>query len=295
LQSLIHSRIQLGPEIIVIAQGGIFSIHGTEKPSEEAGDLAPQVPRILVLGKIPLRWNRNCNRLGRWRALPAPPFGYRQTMLKRAKRGFEFVAASYLVRIRPERAWTIGELAQNLSKVSDASIFYHTFQSLESHHYTLFSNDFAQWVTASCNEAVLAEELAAIDLRDINSIEELRHSLVSAVEHYLSSNPQVADRPAYQPFYFCEAIEVIVSLDSQAYTLQELAAGIRQLSLHTLHHYFITSRLREPLQINDFSHWIGDDLELPELAAKLNGIDFYMNTLDGVRKEILQTIEPWIQ
>ena len=213
--------------------------------------------------------------------------------MKQATHPFEFVAASYLIRICPERAWTLGELAQNMTRVSEASIFYHTFQSLESHHYTIFSNDFAQWVMASCNEAVLAEELAAIDLRDIQSMEELRNGLVTAVERYLTKNPQVADRPAYQAFYFCEAAEVIVPLERSAYTLDDLVDGIRQLSLHTLHHHFISSRLREPLRINDFSHWIEDGLEMPELAARLNHIDFYMNTLEGVRQEILQTIKPW--
>ena len=215
--------------------------------------------------------------------------------MKRAEHPFEFVAASYLIRICPERAWTLAELAQNLTKVSEASVFYHTYQSLESHHYTMFSNDFAQWAMASCNEAVLAEELASIDLRDIQSIEELRNLLISGVESYLSKQPQVADRPAYQAFYFCEAAEVVVPLGIGAYNLEELSAGIKQLSLHTLHSHFISSRLRHPTRTNDFSNWIADGLKMPELAAKLNQIDFYVNTLEGVRKEILQTIDQWKQ
>ena len=215
--------------------------------------------------------------------------------MKQAKHPFEFVAASYLIRICAERAWTLAELAQNMTKVSEASIFYHTFQSLESHHYTHFSNDFAQWVMASCNEVALAEELAAIDLRDFLSVEDLRKTLIAALERYLTKNPQVADRPAFEPFYFCEAVEVVVPLESRASTLAELAEGIQQLSLHTLHFLFISSRLRVPLRMNDFSHWIEDNLELPDLAARLNRIDFYVNTLEGVRKEILQTIERWTQ
>jgi len=70
--------------------------------------------------------------------------------MKQAKHPFEFVAATYLTQICSERAWTLAELAQNLTKVSDACIFNHTFQSLESHHYPSFSNDFAQWVIAAC-------------------------------------------------------------------------------------------------------------------------------------------------
>jgi len=213
--------------------------------------------------------------------------------MKQAKRPFEFVAATYLTQICPERAWTLAELAQNLTKVSDACIFNHTFQSLESHHYTSFSNDFAQWVVAACNEGALAEELAAIDLRDFLSIEELRKILSSTVENYLRKNPQVADRPAFEPFHFCEAVEVVVPLEARAFTLAELAEGIKQLSLHTLHYHFISSRLRLLLRTNDFSHWIEDSLELPDLAQRLNRIDFYMNTLDGVRKEILQVLNQW--
>lgn len=215
--------------------------------------------------------------------------------MKQAQRPFDFVAASYLIRICPERAWTLAELALHLCNVPDASVFYHTFQSLESHHYTAFSNDFAQWAMASCNETVLAEELGAIDLRDYVSLDDLRMVLVETVVSRLSKSPQSADRPAFEPFYFCEAIEITVPLGTCAHNLAELADGIRKMSLETLHHHFINARLRPKLGTDDFSYWIEDSLGLPELAEKLNCIDFYTNTLEGVRKEILQTLGPWIQ
>jgi hypothetical protein len=214
--------------------------------------------------------------------------------MNQAKRPFEFVAASYLVRIRAERAWTLAELGSHLHVVPESSIFYHTFQSLESHHYANFSNDFAQWVMAACNEAVLAEELGAIDLRDFVSVADLRQVLVDSVENYLKKNPQLADRPAFEPFYFSEAVEVAVPVEAKAVTIGELAEGIKNISLQTLHYHFINSRLRLQLRTNDFSMWIEDSEKLPELAEKLNRVDFYMNTLEGVRKEILETLEPWV-
>src|SRR4051794_40193989 len=110
--------------------------------------------------------------------------------MKRATRPFQFVAASYLTRIRAERAWTLGELGGTLRVIPDSSIFFHTFQSLESHHYTAFSNDFAQWTAAACNEAVLAEEFGAIDLRDFVALSDLRHALANTMEGYLKKNPQ---------------------------------------------------------------------------------------------------------
>jgi hypothetical protein len=215
--------------------------------------------------------------------------------MRTANSPFHFVVASYLTRICKERAWTLAELAQAIANVSEASIFYHTFQSLESHHYTSFSNDFAQWTMASCNEPVIAEQLAGVDLRDITSVEELRTFLVETVGKYLKSNPQIADRPAYEPFYFCEASEVVLPLQKEAYTLAELADGIRHMGMQTLHYHFINSRLRVPLRINDFSNWIETSLDLPVLGTTLNQIDIYMNTLEGVREEILGRIEQWPQ
>ncbi len=211
-------------------------------------------------------------------------------LVRQAKEPFQFVAASYLVRIRRERAHTLADLARFLRTCSDESIFYHTFQSLESHHYSVFSSDFAQWTLAGCNEAALAERLATVDLRTCVSLEDLRDELVGTVEKHIHEHPQSAERPAFEPFHFCEASQVTVPLSTVAHNLPELTEGIRQLGVQSLHYHFITSRLRLRLVTNDFAHWIAHSLELPELAEKLNGIDFYTNTLDGVRAEILEIL-----
>src|SRR5581483_5652911 len=103
---------------------------------------------------------------------------------KRAEQPFQFMAASYLIRIGAEHVRTLGEFARTLRTCPDASIFYHTFQSIEAHHYTSFSSDFAQWALSACNEAALAEQLAVVDLREIVSIAELRRILVDIVENH---------------------------------------------------------------------------------------------------------------
>jgi hypothetical protein len=138
------------------------------------------------------------------------------------------------------------------------------------------------------------ERLAAIDLRDCTSLPELRDSLVNTVDGYLQGNASAANRPAFEPFYFCEALEFTVPRDETASNLQELEEGIRRMSLQTLHHYFINSRLRLHLKTNDFSHWIEDSLGLPELAKHIDRIDIYVNTLEDLREQIIQTIHPWI-
>ncbi len=100
--------------------------------------------------------------------------------MNRAQNPFQFVAVSYLTRICNQTATTLAELRDGLEKCSDASIFYHTFQSLGRHHFLTegFSNDFAQWVLAGLNRAELAERMAALDIRSYTELSELRNDLL---------------------------------------------------------------------------------------------------------------------
>jgi hypothetical protein len=209
----------------------------------------------------------------------------------RAQQPFQFVAASYLVRIGTQTAQTLRELDQGLRACPDDSIFYHTFQSLEAHHYTSFSNDFAQWALTACNEPALAERLAVIDLREVVSLSDLRASLVDIVAQHLQENSRAGDHRSFETFYFCQACQITVPFGPPVFTLEDLAAGIRLLGHQSLHYHFINSRLRLQLRTNDFSHWISANFDLPGLAARLDRIDFYNDTLDDLRQDILAVLE----
>src|SRR5260370_32432096 len=111
--------------------------------------------------------------------------------------------ASLLIRIGAQPVQALGGLGNSLQTCPQASIFYHTFQSLEAHHYTSFSSDFAQWALTACNEAALAEQLAIVDLREIVSLEDLRRILVDIVSDYLKEHTQAADRRRCEAFFFC--------------------------------------------------------------------------------------------
>jgi len=213
--------------------------------------------------------------------------------MREAKEPFQFVTASYLIRIRPEQSRTLGDMAAHLRSCSENSILYHTYQSLETHHYSVFSSDFAQWVMAACNEHELAERLAAVDLRDFVSLEDVRAALIERVEGHLQEHPESAERKAFEAFHFCEATEVTVPLPAQARNLAELVEGIRHMSLHTLHYHFINARLRLRLQTTDFSYWLDTSLAWPELAARVNSIEFAPLTLEQVREKLIEILEPF--
>ena len=210
-----------------------------------------------------------------------------------AETPFEFVTVSHLTRIGNQSAGTLAEFLTGLEHCSDASIFHHTFQTLGSHHFLTegFSNDFAQWVLADANRDDLAEQLAALDIRDYVSIAALRSDLCRVVGDYCTAFPHLAGQSALERFYFCESVEVTVPLDRRASTLDEFRDGIAHLSHSGFYFHFISSRLRLQLQTNDFSHWLADGLGLATLADNVNHIDIYTNTLDSSRAKLLRLID----
>jgi len=175
--------------------------------------------------------------------------------LKTADQPFQFVTASYVTRIGNQKSTNLAELGAGLENCSDASIFYHTFQSLGRHHFLTegFSNDFAQWVLAACNRTELAERLASLDIRDYLSLAELRGDLRRVITDYCQTHPQQAEQTAFEPFFFCESVEVTVPLGLEARTLEEFRQGLERLSHASFHFHFIASRLRLHLSTNDFS------------------------------------------
>jgi hypothetical protein len=210
-----------------------------------------------------------------------------------ADKPFEFFTVSYLTRIGNQSATTLAELLTGLQQCSDASIFHHTFQTLGTHHFLTegFSNDFAQWVYADANREDLAEQLAALDVRDYLSIAALRADLRRLVADFCAAHPEFANQTSLERFYFCESVEVTVPFGLAASTLDEFRDGIVHLSHASFYFHFISSRLRLQLQTNDFSHWLADGLGLAALAKNVDRIDIYTNTLDSARAKLLRLID----
>jgi hypothetical protein len=206
---------------------------------------------------------------------------------------FQFVTAAYLTRVENQKAVTISQLLQCLEQASDAAIFYHTFQTLGSHHFLTegFSNDFAQWVLAALNQPGLAERLAALDIRDYLSVAELRGDLHRIVAEFCEQYAPQAEQSAFKPFYFLQTVEVTRPLPWDARTLPGFRACLERLSHASFYHHFVASRLRLQLKTNDFSHWFEQMLELPELARRVNRIDIYTNTLDSARHELIDLVD----
>ena len=211
-----------------------------------------------------------------------------------ARSPFYFNSAAHLLRIGRQRAINLNELLEAVKSCPDDSIFQHTFQTLQEHHFIRegFSNDFAHWAFAACNEVGLAERLSSLDVREFTSIKVLRERIISIVEDYLKKNPRSGDRAALEPFYFCASDTVVVPTPFVARNLQEFAEGLQKVSIHAIHYHFIEARLRLKLNSNDFSVWLDEELDLGMMADKINRIDIYTSTLQDVRRAILRVVQP---
>src|SRR5205807_2422751 len=210
-----------------------------------------------------------------------------------ARSPFYFNSASHLLRIGKDKATNLQDLLEGIRNCPDSSIFQHTFQTLEEHHFigSGFSNDFSHWAFASCNEVELAERLAAIDVREFTSIATLRERLIHVIESYLQKNPRASTRAAMEPFYLMASDLVVVPTPYVARNLEEFADGLRKVSIHAIYYHFIDARLRLKLNNNDFSVCLEQEMDLAQAADRINRIDIYTSTLESVRRSILKVIE----
>lgn len=216
-----------------------------------------------------------------------------RSAVRSARTPFYFKSAEHLLRIEPEKASTLGELLDGLKSCREASIFQHTFRTLQEHHFIQegYSNDFAHWALFACNAKELAERLSGIDVREFISVKALRARFIEIMEAYLDDLPAVRERAATRPFYFCASDAVVVPTTYVARNLTDFAQAVEKITVHSIHYHFIEARLRLNLDTNDFSVWLQDEMGLPHAADLLNHIDIYTLTLQGVRNRILRIVE----
>src|SRR5512142_2656349 len=156
-----------------------------------------------------------------------------------ARQPFYFNSAAHLLRIGRERATNLAEVLEALRVCPNDSIFQHTFQTLQEHHFIRegFSNDFAHWAFAACNEVGLAERLAGVDVREFTSIKALRERLIDIVQKYLDKNARARERAALEPFYFCASDTVVVPTPFVARNLTEFSENLQRVSIYSIHYH----------------------------------------------------------
>ena len=115
--------------------------------------------------------------------------------------------------------------------------------------------------------------------------------MVEIVDEFLEHNPRAGSHAGHEPFYFCASDIVVLPTAFVANSLSGFLDGLNQVSVHSIHHHFIETRLRLKLMSNDFSQWLHEDVGLTDTARALNRIDIYTATLEDVRGHIVRVVE----
>lgn len=213
--------------------------------------------------------------------------------LRKPGKPFYFNTSEHLLRIGRQKATTLSDLLRALQTCPDDSIFQHTFRTLQEHHFIRqgFSNDFAHWSLSACNEPVLGEQLAGVDVREFTAIEGLRGRMVETVDEFLEKHPRAGSRTGHEPFYFCASDIVVLPTVFVSNSLAQFLDGLNQVSVHSIHHHFIEARLRLHCMSNDFSQWLEEEVGQPAAADAIERIDIYTSTMEGVRRQIAGIVE----
>jgi hypothetical protein len=195
------------------------------------------------------------------------------------------------------RAHNLRELVDNLKKSPDVVIYYHTHHFMEQHQNLVpeLTNDFANWVNDALGNERLAEKLASVSTLDYLSLDLFRDKLVEILEENITSNSHLVNSPPGREFHFIKLVSVVLPTDYVARDLREFVEALRKISQNSLNLHVFESRLRFGRASNDFTYWLENNLDEPELGREVAAIDPYTFTLEGLRSLLIQVIEKRIK
>ena len=191
------------------------------------------------------------------------------------------------------KASNLLELRQNIERVPELSIYYHTHHFLQQHQYLTPEppNDFAYWVTEILQEGVIGEKLAAIDTVRFGTLLSLRDAIVGTIEKHIDEKPVLRIAPDGEEFYFMKCVLFNLPTPYKAHDLKEFLECLEKVSIGSLYNHVFEARLRPPLGMSDFSNWLSAALGEKKLASKIDKLDPYTQTMEGLRNKIMDLVK----
>jgi len=203
---------------------------------------------------------------------------------------FEFVTCNELIQILGQRADDEQELAELLAEVSLESVHYHTHGHFLRHGFVgaPYPNDFATWAAVQVRDGGLAERLAVVSPLDYPTLEGLREEILSILDDHLS-HLNIVPRVIFgEPFEFMQSRIVEVPTGIRAASLAEFRAGLAIIPVNAIYFHTIESARRLGRPESDFTAWVREGLDLPDLAAALSRVNPYAGSLERLRSELLR-------
>jgi hypothetical protein len=211
----------------------------------------------------------------------------------RAREPFRFVDYEGLVVASGALARNLREFLEVIGRVSGDVIHHHLFRAVLGHRYGVWdhTNDFSTWAASGLGDPVLAEKLSSLDPFRRGGIEDARAAIVDIVEDHLDATATVPwARPGFE-FHFASGMYFPLPSEREAWSLEELRAGISEIPLSSLYFHFYEARLRGEDDEDDFSRWLEDELHRADLSERLRRIDFYLFSLEELRQRVVAILD----
>jgi hypothetical protein len=216
----------------------------------------------------------------------------------RAREPFEFVDYDGLVMPTGLHAANLREFLEIVRTVHADVLHHHLnraflWRRLDSSEYP---NDFANWAALRLEDLALAEKLSTLDPFVERDLERARDAIVEIVEEHLDGLPTVPWVRPGSDFHFSRGRYLALPSGRLAWTLTELREELQSLSLSSLYFHFHEARLRGPGDdADDFSRWIGGQLEAAPVVNRMLAIDWYFLSLSELRGRLVAAIDGGLQ
>jgi Family of unknown function (DUF5752) len=204
---------------------------------------------------------------------------------------FVFRQSVSILKSTGEKAATLRELRGKISKISEESIYHHTYQYFQKGHVREYTNDFAHWSGESLEERALSERLSNIDPYTYPDIDGLRRAILSVIDDHLEKFPEPREAMQKDEFHFTQTVTLVFPAGTRARNLAELLMAIKYVDSGSIYYHFYEARKRLGATMDDFTAWLEGTLDKKALASRIRAIDPFMHSIEGIREHIAAAID----
>lgn len=216
----------------------------------------------------------------------------------RTRESFEFVDYDGLVMPTGLHAANLRELLEIIRTVPPDVLHHHLnraflWRRLDTSEYP---NDFANWAAFRLEDLALAEKLSTLDPFAERDLERARDAIVEIIEEHLDGLPTVPWVRPGSEFHFSCGRYLALPSGRLAWSLADLREELQSISLSSLYFHFHEARLRGPGDdADDFSRWIGGQLDAVPILQRIHTIDFYFLSLTELRERLAAAIDEGLE
>lgn len=203
---------------------------------------------------------------------------------------FEFKGCIEIKELLGKKADDELKLLELIEEVPTDSIYYHMHSYFLRHRYVTepYPNDFANWAALQVRDSVLGEQLASVTSGRFKTLEDIRLELIDIIDKHLSTLHTIPSIGYGQPFYFMKSKIIEIPTCVRVNTFDEFKEALRTVDVSAIYNHVFEARLRIRKGKSDFALWLKEALGRQELASKIELLDSYMYSLEGLRNKLVE-------